>query len=168
MNEQGDMVEATHAEPKEIDRRQMLARLGATGLAGAGLVLSGGWRKPVVQAAYLPPHAQISPGPTATATTPPPVVHTIVSCDWIMDTRATAAIISPADPNISLGVQVYDLYSATPTVPVDSGTYLTDAAGQATHEYVLGGCPLLYMVWSFTNPADGTGTCTTANYEPPC
>lgn len=173
MSEQED-IKATPTEQEGMDRRQLLARLGATGLVGAGLLVSGEWRKPVVLAANLPPHAQISPVPTSTSTptatpTPTPVVHTFVSCDWIGGPSATVATINPPDPNISLSVQVYDSATDAP-IPGDSGTYLTAVSGRAQHTST-SWCvdyPIIYAVWSFTYPAEGTGTCTTADYVVPC
>jgi hypothetical protein len=154
------MVEKDQA--KKITRREALKALTAAGGAVmAGAMLPDKWAKPVIGSGVLPAHAQAS------------VVFEIVDCQFYQTDSYpinSMAWINPIEKDISLTCEwIFQPYDNSVTtngvLPSGTKTALTDEEGKAyaiLDEYHWGEYPygLFTFNWKFTNPLDGTDTCT--------
>lgn len=182
MNEQQDVIENTPTKPKEMDRRQLLTQLGATGLVGASLLADGGWRKPVVQAAALPPHAQVSPAPTSTTV---PTVYAM-QCDstpgggditagtdfCIAEVAARVLLVTGTGPVVGIPVSLTCSNPAVTFVTPPPASVPTDATGRASFGSLcvmadgLSSGTTFNLVFSCVDPVNGgTLSCNCGTYR---
>jgi len=161
----------------EISRRKLLKMLTVAGAgASATVLLSGQWVKPVAAGGKLAPHAQTSQ--------PQPTLHQFVQqsgtaqqspADDANADLITSAKITSADPNIPIVATVSAVTTPPPAVsaptaplPIGTQTVNTDATGTAS--FTFSNLPLdcqnagfgaeITVVFTFANPADGTGNLT--------
>jgi hypothetical protein len=154
------MSSSTHT-PKLSRREALKALSAASGAILTAAMLPDKWAKPVVGSGVLPAHAQASR------------TFMIESCEIYQNDSAPAnsrCFIDPVEQNISLNcVWIYQPYTnSNPTVPQPNNvlTALTDEFGKAfvtlpfnwSDPEPLWG--LITCTWSFTNPQDGTDTCS--------
>jgi hypothetical protein len=159
----------------EISRRKLLKMLTAAGAgASATVLLSGQWVKPVAAGGQLAPHAQTSR----------PLTHVISSGNALQDPNSSnliaSATIYPIDPNIPIVATVNDLAGPKPAAvqaAIGTQTSNTNASGVASfvfdpsqfNPFPSCNTPSLEVVFSFANPADGSGTYTAMTpWAQPC
>jgi hypothetical protein len=149
-----------------ISRRELLKALAALGGAvAASSLLPEKWSQPQVGIGVLPAHAQSS------LCIPP---YSIDRCTIALPTNeilTTSAWITPACPGVqmALGIVIRINVEAQPESETQTvqGLY-TDSAGKATFtmSVPLPGAPKsIYAVWSFFDPGDGSGFCTTPQID---
>jgi hypothetical protein len=154
----------TNNTPKQISRRDAFKLIAAAGVVTAS-VLPDKWTQPVLQFGALPAHAQTSVVPRYVLNcTPSPAPQVIFTLGF---EGTSVATISPVAQNVSL---TYTITSTAGTFISPSpltNTVLTDAAGSASIAFLINtgfGGGTVTVTWTFTNPADGTGSCVT-NYQ---
>jgi len=157
--------EETDITTKKLSRRTLLKGLAAGGIVASALPAK--WIQPAVQAANLPPHAQISP----TATAAP--LYSITSCvaslfiDLFAGTEVVgiSATITPA----TAGIQIQCVVTEDATVMY---TYMvaTDAAGVVNFPTSPISFPatgaVIACTFTFVNASDGTNTCVDSEVHP--
>jgi hypothetical protein len=148
---------------KKLSRRDAVKVLGAALGAVALANLPPEWSKPEIAAGTLPAHAQASTTTSVITCAPDwPLLAGVYpfTSDWIF-----MASILPARNGVSLQYQI----SATPgrftqtNPPGATGTVTTDNSGHAsvTVQGTVTGAPCtIQVMFSFLDPADGTGSCT--------
>jgi hypothetical protein len=156
---------------QSISRRELLKVMTALGgSVAASSIIPARWVKPALESGVLPAHAQ------STLRCLPP--YEIVECDLQASAPPNAASvslvshawISPPCPGIELVLQVVirEVVPVKPELPNPEVTFKTDSEGKATANFILNinsTAPevdfFVHVVWSFFNPSDGSGTCTT-------
>jgi len=144
----------------KLSRREALKALSAaSGAILTAAMLPDKWARPVVGSGVLPAHAQASR------------IFVIESCEVYQNDGApvnSRCWIDPVEKDISLNCE-WTYLPYTPTdfnvpQPANILTAVTDEFGQAMvtlpfswNDTVWG---LITCTWSFTNPLDGTDTCS--------